>query len=74
LLDPQTSQESSGAVGELSFPSAQLAAAARLKRLRAGFGLNYAALGLVCDLLDRISELETAMREHSRTRGGRSWT
>ena len=31
---------------------------ARIQRLRAGLGLNYAALGLVLDLLDRIAELE----------------
>jgi pimeloyl-ACP methyl ester carboxylesterase len=36
----------------------QLAAVARIQRLRSGFALNYAALGLVVDLLDRIAELE----------------
>jgi hypothetical protein len=55
------------AAGELWFPPSQLAAAARLARLRAGFSLNYAALGLVAYLLDRIDELE-------RTKGRRSWT
>jgi hypothetical protein len=39
-----------------------LATAARIQRLRAGFSLNYAAVGLVMDLLDRIEELETALR------------
>ena len=34
----------------------------RIERLRAGLPLNYAALGLVLDLLDRIHELETALR------------
>jgi hypothetical protein len=52
------------AAGELRLPPAQLAAAARIQRLRAGFGLNYAALALVIELLDRIDEL----------RGGRPWT
>ena len=33
---------------------------ARVQRLRAGFALNYAAIGLVTDLLDRITVLETA--------------
>jgi hypothetical protein len=45
------------AAGELRLPPAQLVAAARIQRLRAGFGLNYAALALVMDLLDRIDEL-----------------
>jgi hypothetical protein len=43
-------------------PVAQLARAARIVRLRAGLGLNYAAVGVVLDLLDRIEELETALR------------
>jgi hypothetical protein len=45
--------------GELWFPPTQLAAVARLQRLRAGLGLNYAALGVVCQLLDRIATLES---------------
>jgi chaperone modulatory protein CbpM len=52
------------AAGELRLPSAQLAAAARIQRLRAGFGLNYAAIALVMDLLDQIERL----------RGERQWT
>jgi DNA-binding transcriptional MerR regulator len=40
----------------------QLATVARIQRLRAGFSLNYAAVGLVLDLLDRIEELEAAVR------------
>ena len=52
----------------------QLVVAARIKRLRSGFSLNYAALGLVVDLLDRISELEAAVRHQSRPTGGRTWT
>ena len=48
--------------GELWFPPDQLAAAARIQRLRSGFSLNYAAVGLVADLLDRIADLETALR------------
>jgi chaperone modulatory protein CbpM len=50
------------AAGKLWLSASQLAAAARLQRLRAGFALNYAALGLVVDLLDRIAELERAGR------------
>jgi chaperone modulatory protein CbpM len=50
------------AIGELSLPPAQLAVAARVQRLRAGLALNYAAIGLVMDLLDRIAQLEDAQR------------
>jgi hypothetical protein len=62
-----------GADGELCFAPAQLAAAARVQRLRSGLSLNYAALGLVLDLLDRIAALEAALR---RTRGkaNQQWT
>jgi chaperone modulatory protein CbpM len=48
--------------GGLWFPPGQVAAAARIQRLRAGFALNYAAIGLVTDLLDRIAALQTALR------------
>ena len=60
-------------VGELWFSPAQLRVVARIQRLRAGFALNYAAIGLVTDLLDRIAVLEAALRS-SRQPGGRSWT
>lgn len=50
------------ATGELRFPPTQLAVAARIQRLRAGFSLNYAAIGLVVELLDRIARLENAQR------------
>jgi len=50
------------AAGELWFAPSQVAAMGRVQRLRAGFGLNYAAIGLVCDLLDRIAVLEAALR------------
>jgi hypothetical protein len=59
--------------GELRLPPAQLAAAARLCRLRAGLALNYATLGVVVDLLDRVASLETALLQARRT-GGSSWT
>jgi chaperone modulatory protein CbpM len=48
--------------GELWFSRSELAAVARMQRLRAGFALNYAAIGLVTDLLDRIAVLEAALR------------
>ena len=53
-------------VGELWFPRGQVAAVARMQRLRAGFALNYAALGLVADLLGRIAALEAALRTYRR--------
>ena len=65
LLDAETD-----AAGRLWFAPAQRAAMARAQRLRAGFGLNYAALGLVADLLDRIAKLEMAARRNSSGRGG----
>ena len=43
----------------------QRAAMAQAQRLRAGFGLNYAAIGLVADLLDRIAELKLSARRNS---------
>jgi chaperone modulatory protein CbpM len=48
--------------GQLRFSRGELAAVARVQRLRAGFALNYAAIGLVTDLLDRIAVLEAALR------------
>jgi chaperone modulatory protein CbpM len=58
------------AAGELWFAPSQVAAIGRVQRLRAGFALNYAAIGLVIDLLDRISDLEAALRSSSQ-QGGR---
>ena len=48
--------------GQLWFSRSELAEVARMQRLRAGFALNYAAIGLVTDLLDRIAVLEAALR------------
>jgi hypothetical protein len=59
--------------GQLWFPRTELAAIARLQRLRAAFSMNYAALGLVVDLLDRVAALEAA-QNRSRSLGGRPWT
>lgn len=62
------------AAGELWFPRTEIAAARRLQRLRAGLSLNYAALGVVVDLLDRIAELEGALRQRYQPTGGQPWT
>jgi hypothetical protein len=42
-----------GPGGAVLLPSAQVARAARIMRLRQGLGLNYTAVALVLDLLDR---------------------
>jgi chaperone modulatory protein CbpM len=51
-----------GPSGRLRFAPGQVAAVARIRRLRAGFALNYAAIGLVTDLLDQIAALQAALR------------
>jgi chaperone modulatory protein CbpM len=53
----------SDAQGELWFHPSALLTVARIQRLRVGLGLNYAAIGLVLDLLDRINELESTRRQ-----------
>ena len=47
--------------GELWFEPSALVTVGRIQRLRTGLGLNYAAIGLVLDLLDHIEELESAL-------------
>jgi DNA-binding transcriptional MerR regulator len=69
LLEPV-----SDSAGELWFGGDQLLAVARIRRLRVGLGLNYASLGLVADLLDRVAELERQLRmTSSRRTGGTPW-
>ncbi|MCQ9178338.1 chaperone modulator CbpM [Streptomyces sp. IBSBF 2953] len=58
------------AAGSLVFDLTAPAVLARVQRLRSGLCLNYASIGLVLDLLDRISLLEAALRG----RGTRSET
>ncbi|WP_084195550.1 chaperone modulator CbpM [Streptosporangium amethystogenes] len=69
LLDAGTDS-----AGQLWFPPPEVFTMARIRRLRAGFSINYAALGLVLDLLDRIAQLEAAQRGRSRLTGGSPWT
>jgi chaperone modulatory protein CbpM len=57
------------AAGNLWFSPRQLAVLARVQRLRAALGVNYAAVGLVSDLLDRIAVLEAALRRARRAGG-----
>ncbi len=47
---------------DLWFAPTQVRSVHRMLRLRRDFSLNYAALGLVIDLLDRIDSLERANR------------
>ena len=54
LLDAE-----SDGTGRLWFSPEQLQRIGRNQRLRAGLSLNYAAIGVVLDLLDRIDALET---------------
>jgi DNA-binding transcriptional MerR regulator len=58
--------------GRLWFPASQLAAVARIERLRRGLSLNYAALGLVIELLDQIRALEDELRKQTSTGRDRS--
>jgi chaperone modulatory protein CbpM len=43
----------------------ELATLARIRRLHAGLPLNYAAVGIVLDLLTRIDELEARLRSRT---------
>jgi chaperone modulatory protein CbpM len=54
------------ATGRLWFAAPDLRTAARIRRLRAGLSLNYAAIGLVMDLLDRVETLEAALHAAGR--------
>ncbi|MCV7423090.1 MerR family transcriptional regulator [Mycobacterium yunnanensis] len=56
--------------GDLWFEPPAVTTVARIHRLRRGLGLNYAAIGLVLDLLDRIDELESVSRRRRTSR----WT
>ncbi len=63
--------------GALWFDRTAPARLARIQRLRGGLCLNYASLGLVLDLLDRITLLEAALRRsgaRSDLRSDPPWT
>jgi hypothetical protein len=47
-----------GPTGAAGFPARELATVARIRRLHDDLTLNYAAVGVVLDLLDRIDDLE----------------
>ncbi|GAA1824501.1 MerR family transcriptional regulator [Planosporangium flavigriseum] len=70
LLDPYVDD-----AGQFWFSPTQLSTLARARRLHDGLGLNYAALGVVLDLLAHIDELEAALRSgHRPSRRYPSWT
>jgi chaperone modulatory protein CbpM len=56
--------------GQLRFAPGQLRRADRIQRLRRDLSLNYAALGLVLDLLERIDHLEAVLRHRPGPQGG----
>ncbi|MEV7677867.1 chaperone modulator CbpM [Streptomyces sp. NPDC088341] len=60
--------------GRLSFDPSAPRTLARVQRLRAGLPLNYASIGLVLDLLDRISLLEAALRRTGARSDDSPWT
>ncbi|GAB1326222.1 chaperone modulator CbpM [Streptomyces sp. NPDC093260] len=62
------------ASGRLAFEPTAPAALARVQRLRTGLCLNYASIGLVLDLLDRISMLEAALRRAGTRSETPPWT
>ncbi|MER7791966.1 chaperone modulator CbpM [Streptomyces sp. NPDC097640] len=62
------------AAGRLVFPEAAPATLARVERLRTGLCLNYASIGLVLDLLDRIGRLEAALRRGGARSDEPPWT
>jgi len=62
------------ASGGLVFDATAPAVLARVQRLRSGLCLNYASIGLVLDLLDRISLLEAALRDRGRRSDSPPWT
>jgi DNA-binding transcriptional MerR regulator len=61
------------AEGDLWFDPSQVREMARIQRLHLRLNLSYASLGLVMDLLDRVSELERSQRR-SRSERGPRWT
>ncbi|WP_329453995.1 chaperone modulator CbpM [Streptomyces sp. NBC_01497] len=62
------------AAGRLVFDRTAPVVLARIQRLRSGLCLNYASIGLVLDLLDRISLLEAALRGRGTRSESSTWT
>ncbi|MEU2682294.1 chaperone modulator CbpM [Streptomyces hygroscopicus] len=62
------------AAGRLVFAPDAPAALGRVERLHTGLCLNYASIGLVLDLLDRINRLEAALRRSGARSDQPPWT
>ncbi|MFS7879808.1 chaperone modulator CbpM [Streptomyces asiaticus] len=60
--------------GRLVFAPDAPAVLGRIERLHTGLCLNYASIGLVLDLLDRIDRLEAALRRSGARSDQPSWT
>jgi hypothetical protein len=62
--------------GAVVFSPRDVPRAARIERLHAGLSVNYAGIGVVLDLLDRIAALEAALRRRPTANRGsdRRWT
>jgi len=58
--------------GDPWFAPAALQRIARVQRLHTDLAVNYAAIGLVMDLLDRVDELQTALRRRDRRGHGQA--
>lgn len=55
--------------GALWFSPGQASVVARMQRLRAGLAINHAAVGLVTDLLERITVLQEELRGYRQPNG-----
>ena len=62
LLEPRVDER-----GEPWFAGTDLPRLARVRRLHATLPLNYAAIGVVLDLLARIDELDARLRRQPQT-------
>ncbi|AUA14236.1 MerR family transcriptional regulator [Streptomyces sp. SID8382] len=62
------------ATGRLVFAPDAPAVLGRVERLHTGLCLNYASIGLVLDLLDRINRLEAALRRSGARSEEPPWT
>ena len=60
--------------GRLVFAPSAPAVLGRIERLHAGICVNYASIGLVLDLLDRIDRLEDALRRSGARSDQPPWT
>jgi DNA-binding transcriptional MerR regulator len=67
-------EASHDAAGLWWLPHDAVVTVARIRRLHDDLGMNYAAIGVVLDLLDRIAHLEAALRSRTGARSEPSWT